>query len=112
MSTVTDQLLQHYAEIADKFTPQVIDAAKQAVIVEAYSCLAGSFLWFFIAAISGYAAYRFKKTNDDDWMPMVIIFSCLSVLFSLPGFWSWLDPWTWVAISHPELWIARTALSR
>jgi hypothetical protein len=110
MSDVTDQLLQHYSEIADKFAPQVVDAAKAAATMEAYSCLAGSLLWFLVAGIAGYAAYRFKKTDDDDWMPAVIIFGVLSVLISLPGFWAWADPWTWTTIYHPELWIAKTSL--
>ena len=110
MSDVTDQLLQHYSAIADQFAPQVVDAAKGAATMEAYSCLASSFLWFLVAAIAGYVAYRFKKTNDNDWMPEVIVFGILSVLISLRGFWAWIDPWTWAAMNHPELWIAKTSL--
>lgn len=111
MTDVTDQLLQHYSEIADKFAPQVVDAAKQAATMEAYSCLASSFLWFFVAAIAGYIAYRFKKTEDDDWVPAVIIFGILATLISMPGVWAWIDPWTWVTIKHPELWIAKKSLN-
>ena len=110
MSDVTDQLLQHYSEIADKFSPQVMDAAKQAATMEAYSCLASSAMWFLVAGIFGYVAYRFKKTDDEDWLLAVITFGILSVLISLPGIWAWIDPWTWAAINHPELWIAKTSL--
>ena len=110
MSDVTDQLLQRYSVIADQFAPQVVDAAKQAATMEAYSCLASSFLCFLVAAIAGYVAWLFKKTNDKDWIPGVFIFGILSLLISLPGFWAWIDPWTWAAMNHPELWIAKTSL--
>lgn len=110
MSDVTDQLIQHYSQLADQFSPQVLDAAKQAATMEAYSCLAESFIWFLLAAIAGYTSYLFKKTNDDDWMPAVIIFGFLSILLSIPGLWSWIDPWTWTAMHHPELWIAKVSL--
>jgi hypothetical protein len=61
--------------------------------------------------VSAFAAYRFKKTDDDDWMPAVIIFSIISLLTFMPGMWAWIDPWTWTTINHPELWIAKKSLN-
>lgn len=113
MSDVTDQLMLHYSAVADKFAPQVIDATKQAATMEAYSCLASSLLWF-ILAIAALAVSRFfyKKTKSyGDWWIGTIIFGVIGTILLLPGLWYWIDPWTWAAINHPELWIAKRAFN-
>ena len=113
MSDVTDQLAQRFADAAANFAPQVADAAKQAATIEAYSCLASSLLFFGVAFAAAFAALKlYRKAQDDsDWYPGVFIFGVLAVLISIPGAWAWLDPWTWITINHPELWIAKRAFN-
>jgi hypothetical protein len=111
-----DKVAELFAKLADQYGPSVIDAAKGAARVEAYSSLASSL----IAVIIGYAIYRIgeflrvKKCKDSFDDGSVHAAGYVLILLSLIPFaialWVWIDPWTWTAINHPELWIAKRTL--
>jgi hypothetical protein len=107
-----DEAAKRFAELAEKLDPKVVEATLGAVRIEAFTWLASSALWFSgAAALAFFAHFLVTKSNDDDWDKQwfgVGIASYIgAALCFLPGIWIWLDPWTWTAINHPELWIAR-----
>lgn len=109
-----DELAKEFAALAAQYAPSVIDAAKRAATVEAYSTLAGALLWFFVSGASIAAALscheKVAGEADSGWWFGVIIFGVVGLLCALPGVWAFVDPWTWTAMNHPELWIAKKAL--
>jgi hypothetical protein len=107
-----DEAAKRFAELAEKLDPKVVEATLGAARIEAFSWLASSTLWFGgAAALAFLGHFLVTKSNDDDWDKQwfgVGVASYLgAALCFLPGIWKWLDPWTWTAISHPELWIAK-----
>jgi hypothetical protein len=111
-----EQLAKSFAELAEKYGPSVADAARGAAVTEAYSCLVGSLIWFLLAIVAlsiGRFLWRVgnDKDHDDDGMAFffsIVAFIAAGILF-MPGLWTWIDPWTWTTINHPELWIAKQA---
>ena len=112
-----DEISKRFAELAQQYGPQVIEAAKQAVVVEAYSTLFSSIIKLCLAAAFAGIGLRLIKMFpefDDDWLlpPRFVGFSFLaiSLIPLIMGVWNWIDPWTWVAMNHPELWLAKQIL--
>lgn len=111
-----DGLAKRFAELADNYGPDVVNTALNAVRMEAYSCLAGSFLWAGIA-YTMYRAGRYliriecdDKFDNDFVRPFGYILIGLCIFPFVSFVWTWLDPWTWAAIYHPELYIAKKVL--
>ncbi len=113
-----DELAKRFAELAEKYGPQVAEAAKEAARTEAYSCLSSSAIWLAIACVLmfvGRRIYNKGKQNHDplgdgDVLCIIGFALCgLAVPAVLIGAWHWIDPWTWTTINHPELWIAKKA---
>lgn len=106
-----DELAKRFADFADKYGPSVVDAALNAVHVEAYSKLVSGVMCLTVAASLFYfARWMWRQewcSNEAVIAPGVCwIFAAVFALF---GVWSIIDPWTWTAISNPELWIAKKA---
>ena len=119
MSDVTDNLMRHFADLAEKFAPNVIDAAKQATQVEALKCLILSLVELPAGCALLYAAYRLAKMTheglsdsfEDGLAILALIFcSLFGLIFTIGAVIDLVDPWTYVALAHPELWIAKKAL--
>lgn len=109
-----DELAKHFAELADKYGPKVADAALEAARVEAFSCLMGSLIWFGLAlaaCLLGRFLYRksHEENWDNDWVFLAFVSWAVAGGLCVPGVWAWIDPWTWITISHPELWLAKQA---
>jgi hypothetical protein len=111
-----DELAKRFSELAQQYAPNVVEAALQATRVEAHSTLVGSFMWFgwaMLCLFIGRYCWR-KNVCDDLDMPFgrigAGILFCVAAGFFAIAIWSWVDPWTWVALNHPELWIAKKAL--
>jgi hypothetical protein len=106
-----DELAKQFAELATKFGPQVSDAAKQAVVTTVYSQLVGSVIPLAISVIFLKAGQWLWEQDDDDGF--LKLFACLAwgvTLVSISVFcWQWIDPWTWIALNHPELYLAKRA---
>lgn len=113
-----DELAKKFADLAEKFSPRVLDAAKEAAKVEAYSSLVGSLEWFVTAIVLlGLGKFFLDLQTHDKEKDRIIPWSfgaafCFGLggICLLPGIWNWIDPWTWTAISRPELWIAHKIL--
>ena len=110
-----DKLAEQFAEIAKQYSPTVIEAAKNAVIVEAYSTIVSGVVTLTAALVAGRFSYQLYKNSIKEgwdeiiWLPIVILAITAFIMFFC-GLWPLIDPWTWVAISHPELFIAKKAL--
>jgi hypothetical protein len=107
-----DEAANRFAELAQRLDPKVVEATLGAARIEAFTWLASSALWFGgAAALVFFGHLLVTKSNGDDWSSdwFGVGFASYigAALCFLPGIWVWLDPWTWTAISHPELWIAR-----
>lgn len=109
-----DELAKQFADLAHQYGPAVANAAESAARVEAYSCLMSALLGFVVAGLVSAIAWRlFKKIQEDEWdevtwlpiaLLLVIALACL-----ITGIWNFIDPWTWTAIFHPDLWLAKRA---
>jgi hypothetical protein len=110
-----DELAKQIASLAEKFGPNVMDAAFGAVRMNAYSILvAGTFSIVIGAALAFAGIWLASKTWSDDWneikwLPASLLLAA-AFCFILTGGWAWVNPWTWTAINHPELWLAKDAL--
>lgn len=112
----SDQLTNKAAEILGQLqslSPKAVDAALGAARVDAYSTLvSGVTCIAAAAALCLFFRYRFlpwAKKQDDSEFPLVMgsLFGGTAVvglvIFALCNL---LDPWTYVTIVHPELWVA------
>lgn len=109
-----DELAKRFAELADKYGPGVANAAIEAARTEAYSTLASAVMAVLFAAGLGYPALLIaRKILAGDWEEPAWIFVAFlgfgSVVAGAIAMWAVIDPWTWTAINHPELWIAKKA---
>lgn len=83
--------------------------ARHAAQVEAYnSIVIGGMTLVFAAFLAVLGIVLWRHRNDDDGIYR--LFACaawlVAVFLTIPGVWSFVDPWTWAAINYPDLWIA------
>ena len=111
-----DELAKRFADLAEKYGPNVADAALSAARVEAYSTLAGGLMAALIGAAALYAALLlWRKAAASESYDNELIYGgavLVAVIALIPlciGVWQIVDPWTWITINHPELWIAKKA---
>jgi hypothetical protein len=109
-----DEIAKRLAELAEKVGPAAMEAARGAVRVEAYSTLAGG-AFAMVAAAAIFYFGRFLWLHDDDFYGSepkfwAVISFLVALVFGLIGLWNIVDPWTWVAQSNPDLWLAKKIL--
>lgn len=116
-----DELAKRFADLANQYGPSVANAALESVRVEVYSTLAASLLWMGVTGGIGYLAWFIwrrrpvKKEDgfltDNDTRLFLSILACLmssvACALFLCALWTWIDPWTWAALNHPELYLAK-----
>lgn len=110
-----DEIAKKMAELAERFGPQVIDAARGATVVEAYSSMMSSAICLLVcAALTFGGRTLWAKRDVDDEFDGYRVVSCIvwavAAILVIPGAWGFLDPWVWTAINHPDLWIAKKVL--
>ena len=114
-----DELAKRFADLAEKYGPAVADAAKSAARMEAISQLVSGFMTVCIGiALMLLARWIWRKAGDADRGPYsdselayagAVLIGLIGLIPFCIGVWSWIDPWTWTTISHPDLWIAKRA---
>ncbi len=108
-----DEIAKKLAELAEKYGPHTIEAVRGATQIEAYSTLAGGVMSITIACIVGKCGLMLWNTqNKDDFdRPMIrgagVVFAVIALIIAMVGIRAFADPWTWVAINNPDLWIAK-----
>lgn len=110
-----DKLAEKFAELAEKFGPNVVDAAKGAAVAQAYSTIASSLTWFAIAfafCIVGKKVYGVKDEFGGTEVSSVAVYITwiVAALCLITGVWTVIDPWVWLTIKQPEIWIAKKIL--
>ena len=119
MADNIDLLAGKIAELADKASGPGMQAALEAARMEAYSCLAGATAGMVFAGIVGITAAKLWKRgkawtgNSYDTNFWFVSACCLFGLAALMVFinsWAFIDPRTWVTLSHPEYWLAKRML--
>jgi hypothetical protein len=111
-----DELAKRFADLAQQYGPSVIDAAKGAAQVQGWTQIVSGIMGLIVAAALAKAARwiypKAKAANDMNDIPLWIAFALLcgaSFVFTMCSLWDLASPWTYVAINHPELWIAKKA---
>lgn len=113
-----DELAKQFADLAEKYGPTVINAAKGAARMEGYSTLAGAGFSILLAVGLGFMGWRFWRwapldPDHDDINPFHIFAALIFIIAAVIGciaIWPVIDPWTWAMINNPELWLAKRAL--
>lgn len=102
------------AELAERYGPHVIDAAREAVMIEVYQSFIGALICLAISAVLLYVAVRLdraRRLNPYDNLEILETAAALfAAILAIPIIWTILDPWTWAAVYHPDLWIAKKVL--
>lgn len=104
-----DELAKRFADLADKYGPSVADAAMSAARIDGYSSLVGGIVYLLLFAALAYLTIRVGSCGNDGEI-FAIIIGMIAFCFLVCAGINLLDPWTYVAISHPEIWLAKQAL--
>ena len=111
-----DELAKRFADLAEKYGPNVADAAMSAARVEAYSTLASGLMAALAGAAMLYVALLIWRkaaaanSFDSEFIYVgAVVVGLIALIPACIGIWSWLDPWTWITLNHPELWLAKKA---
>lgn len=111
-----DELAKRFSELAEKYGPNVLDAALGAVRIEGYSTLVTGLTVSVIGGVITYLGYYLWKIEIEDKTdePIAHAFGFFLGLIGLititVGLYTFIDPWTWAAFTHPELWLAKKAM--
>jgi CHASE2 domain-containing sensor protein len=108
-----DELAKRFADIAAQYAPQVIDAAKQSVVISCYQTLLFTALWLIIGCALIKTSTIFWRNRTD--LNMAEIPTGISIIVGLIAIviccMVLINPWTWIALNHPELYIAHSFLN-
>jgi hypothetical protein len=112
-----DELAKKLVELSDRLGPQVVDAARGAARMAAYSALQGHIVALVVAAAVASVAVILWRRNAmfDDDLPAGR--ACAGLLFGVAALVASLalagitDPWLWSTFNHPDLWIAKRVLN-
>lgn len=121
---MTTKLDEAAAKAIDKITDLAsalqgpgFEAAKSAVTVEATSTLVSGIVSAAIALACAYCTrWAYRKARDAEFdselgfFVVAFISGLIGVFSGARAIWVFVDPWTWAAINHPELWLAKRAL--
>ena len=115
-----DKLTDKLAEIASAMQGPGLEAAKGAAAAEAMSVLAGGVLSGVVAVGCAYVMRwswrRLRATGDHEdgaqicYVLVTGVSALLGAILGCRAVWAFADPWTWITISQPELWLAKRAL--
>ncbi len=111
-----DELAKRFADLAVQYGPYALEAARSAVRVEVFSTLVSSIVTASFAiggAIGGRFLWRLEIDDEFDEPLVHAAGAILLGLATIPAamfVWAWIDPWTWTALTNPDLWMAHKIL--
>jgi hypothetical protein len=112
-----DELAKRLQELAEKIAPSVLDAARAAVRVEAISTMMSKVECLGVSIALGFAArylWRYKPRDefDNDFASLSAwVIGLAALILCALSVWTFIDPWTWVALNNPDLWLAKKILN-
>ena len=107
-----DELAKQFSQVAEQYAPQVINASLMAAQISALSAMAGGLIAFVIAGtLWRVGKFVWQKGDKDDilYVPACLAYGSAGIAFCI-GVWSFVDPWVWIALTRPEIYIAKRAL--
>lgn len=110
-----DKLAELFTKLAETYGPNVVDAARGAAIIQAYSDIQSAIIGLIFVACCLYPIKRMwkSKIGFDDFMEIswpkigagLLVITASIVLIICIGILT--DPWLYTAMSNPDLWIAK-----
>ena len=123
IETKAVELLDKLENLATQYTPEVVDAATQAVQITAIGNIISGFVSAIIMVLvfklsKKTISYCIKKKEEggrySDWEVGIVISSVVGVVLCVflagAAFVSLTDVWNWVALINPELALAHKVL--
>ncbi len=115
-----DKLAETLNQFAEKYGPTVSETVLAATRVSAYQTLTnaalGAVVGLLLAILAYYAWRKTKALNDDDNDACVLV-GVVALAATIGSAMCFLisaivlaSPWTWAALSRPELLLAKKAL--
>ena len=116
-----DDLMKELAEVAGTYGPEAMAAVRNAVMIQGVLTLFYGVAGCVMAAVLGASsvwlwkkAGRVRENNQRDCYELVYVLALLlggvGVTFACVSLADILDPWTWIAITHPDYWLAKQML--
>jgi hypothetical protein len=112
-----DELAKRFADLAEKYGPSVVDTALQAARVEAWHALVFNLFGIAAALVLFRVGRRlWTAKGNSRWEEhdlQVMAGGALLVIGGIIGFFAVMntfDPWLWMTMKNPELWIAKKSL--
>lgn len=117
MTDATDKLVQEFDAIAHQYAPKVVGAALSAARIDAISSLvsgvvcAGIFLACIFFGLKFLRGLRASTWNTEGiWIVGLGVTLLIGIATGIGALGNLLDIWNYVALVHPELWIAQRAM--
>ena len=110
-----DELAKRFAEVAAQYAPTVVNATLSAARIEALSSLMTGGMSLLVAFTLYKIGGRFRRAAEgsvydgDLWTFGAGVVWVISGIVACVGIWSFINPWTWTALTHPEIWVAKRA---
>lgn len=111
-----DELAKKMAELGTQYGPHVIESARGAALLAAYSSLQTDIIATLIGIALVVAARKLWRKNARDDIDMPIgrigagILFCIAGISLCIGISGLTDPWLWATFKHPDLWLAKRTL--
>lgn len=107
-----DKLAQQISDLAAYYGPQVHDNAFLAVQVDSVRDLLVMVLLFIFAAGLLFVSVKVSKSEDmnDFGGPLIFISGAFGLACAVSGLCILFDPWTWIPLFRPDLYLAHVAL--
>lgn len=108
-----DKIAELMAKLAEQYGPNVVDAARGAAIVEAWSNFEADLVLAGFSAVALLATKRMWHSTSATDMDMnfgkigAVVCGLIGSITAAVSIGLLCDPWLYTAMIHPDLWIAK-----
>lgn len=108
-----DEIAKLFTKLAEQYGPQTVEAVRGAAIVTAYSSIQGALVGLAFSTICIPICKRMWKSTAATDMDInfakigAIALACIAMITAFISIASLTDPWLWVTLKNPDLWIAK-----